>query len=77
MIIICSHFSTIAEVHKLVCECRVTSFNCYGDAKLMGVIANVQGIVIVNRSLDCTSYTDCSVTSVGGIHVCLPSIHTC
>ena len=35
----------------------------------MGVIANVQGIVIVNRSLDWISYTDCSVTSVG--HVCL------
>ena len=30
----------------------------------MGVIAYVQGIVIVNRSLDWTSYTDCSVTSV-------------
>ena len=37
----------------------------------MGVIANVQGIVIVNRSLYWTSYsyTDCSVTSVG--HACL------
>ena len=35
----------------------------------MGVIANVQGIVIVNRSLDWISYTDCSVTSVG--HACL------
>ena len=32
----------------------------------MCVIANVQGIVIVNRSF---SYTDCSVTSVG--HACL------
>ena len=30
----------------------------------MDVIANVQGIVIVNKSLDWTSYTDCSVTSV-------------
>ena len=30
----------------------------------MGVIANVQGIVIVSRSLDWTSYTHCSVTSV-------------
>ena len=32
------------------------------DAELMGVIANVQGTVIMNRSLDWTSYTDCSVT---------------
>ena len=31
----------------------------------MGEIANVQGVVIVNRSLDWTSYTGCSVTSVG------------
>ena len=31
----------------------------------MGVIANVQGIVRVTRSLDRTSYTDCSVTFVG------------
>ena len=31
----------------------------------MGVIANVEEIVIVNRSLDWTSYTDCSVTFVG------------
>ena len=31
----------------------------------MGVIANVQGIVTVNRSLDWISYTNCSVTSVG------------
>ena len=30
----------------------------------MGVIATVQGIVIVNRSLDWTSYTDRSVTSI-------------
>ena len=35
----------------------------------MGVIANVQGIVIVNRSLDWISYTNCSVTSVE--HACL------
>ena len=35
----------------------------------MGVITNVQAIVIVNRSLDWTSYTDCSVTSVA--HLCL------
>ena len=35
----------------------------------MGVIANVQGIVTVNRSLDWTSYIDCNVTSVG--HTCL------
>ena len=37
--------------------------------ELMGIIANVQGIVIVNRSLDWISFTDCSVTSVG--HTCL------
>ena len=44
----------------------------------MGLIANIQGIVIVNRSLDWISYTDCSVvTSVGHMHVCLPRIHTC
>ena len=30
----------------------------------MGPIANVQGIVIVNRSLHWTSYTDCNVTFV-------------
>ena len=35
----------------------------------MGVIANIQGIVIVNRSPAWISYTDCSVTSVE--HVCL------
>ena len=35
----------------------------------MGVIANVQGIVTMNRSLDWILYTDCSVTSVG--HACL------
>ena len=35
----------------------------------MGVTVYVQGIVIVNRSLDWTSYTDCSVTSVE--HACL------
>ena len=34
----------------------------------MGVIANLQGIVIANKSLDWISYTDCSVTSVG--HAC-------
>ena len=37
--------------------------------ELMGVIANVQGILIVKRSLDWTSYTDCNATSVG--HACL------
>ena len=42
----------------------------------MGVIANVQGIVIVNRSLDWTSYTDCSEHMLA-MHVCLPRIHTC
>ena len=51
MITIYSPFSTIAEVHKLVCEFRVTCL-AVSDAELMGVIANVQGIVIVNRSLD-------------------------
>ena len=40
----------------------------------MGVIANVQGIVIVNRSLDWTSYTDCSVTSVK--HAYLFTMHS-
>ena len=35
----------------------------------MGVIANVQGIAIVKRSLDWTSYTDCNVTSVGHAYV--------
>ena len=40
----------------------------------MAVIANVQGIVIVNRSLDWTSYTDYSVTSVG--HACLFTAHS-
>ena len=34
----------------LVCEFRVTSL-AVKDAELMGVIANIQGIVIVNRSL--------------------------
>ena len=53
---------------KIVCECRITSL-AVSDTELMEVIANVQGIVIVNRSLDWTSYTDCSVTSVG--HACL------
>ena len=44
------------------------------DAELMGVIANVQGIVIVNRSLDRTSHIDCSVTSVG--HACLFTVYS-
>ena len=35
----------------------------------MGVIVNVQGTVIVNRSLDWILYTECSVISVG--HACL------
>ena len=68
MINISSHFSTIAEVHILVCELQVT-FSAISDADLMGVIANVQGITKVNRSLDWTSYTYCSVTFVG--HACL------
>ena len=40
----------------------------------MGVIANVQGIVIVNRSLDWISYTDYSVTSVW--HACLFTVYS-
>ena len=40
----------------------------------MSVIANVQGIVIVNRSLYWSSYTDCSVTSVG--RACLFSAYS-
>ena len=40
----------------------------------MGVIADVQGIVILNRLLDWTSYTDCSVTSVG--HPCLFTVYS-
>ena len=73
MIPIYSQFSTIAEVHKLVCKFQVT-FSAVSDAKLMGVIANVQGIAIVNRSHDWTSYTDCSVTSVG--HACLFTMYS-
>ena len=38
----------------------------------MSVIANVSGIVIVNRSLYWTSYTDCSVIAIG--HACLFTI---
>ena len=44
-------------------------FSAVSDAELIGVLAKVQGIVIVNRSLDWTSHTDCSITSVG--HACL------
>ena len=40
----------------------------------MGVIANIQGIVIVNRSLYWTSYTDFSVKSVG--HACLFTVYS-
>ena len=40
----------------------------------MGVIAYVQGVAIVNRSLDWTSYTDCSVTFVG--HTCLFTVYS-
>ena len=39
----------------------------------MGVIANDQGIVIVNRSFYWTSYTDCSVPFVG--HTPLSRVH--
>ena len=67
MITIHSHFSTIAEVHILVCEFLVT-FSAVSDAKLMSVIANVQGIATLNRLLDWNSYTYCSITSVG--HAC-------
>ena len=49
MITICSHFNTIAEVHMQVCECQVLS--AVSDTELVGVKANVQGIVILNRSL--------------------------
>ena len=35
----------------------------------MGAIVNVEGIVIVNSSLDWMSCTECSVTSVG--HACM------
>ena len=41
----------MGEVHKLVCEFRVT-LSAVSDTELMGVIANVQGIVIVNKSID-------------------------
>ena len=43
-------------------------------ADLMDVMANVQGIVIANRSLDWTSYTDYSATSVG--HACLFTMYS-
>ena len=39
----------------------------------MGVIANVQGIVIVNKSLDWTLCTGCGVTFVG--HACLFTVY--
>ena len=71
MITICSRFSTIAKVHKLVCECRVT-FSAVSDIELMGVKANVQRTVMVNRSLYWTS--DCSVTSVG--YACLFTVYS-
>ena len=74
MITVCSRFSTIAEVQKLVCEFRV-AFSAVSDVELIGVIASVQGIVIVNRSLDWTSYTDCRVTSV--VHTRLFTTYTC
>ena len=44
------------------------------DTELMDVIVNVQGIVIVNRTLDSTSYTHCSVTFVG--HACLLTMYS-
>ena len=53
MITICSHFSVIAEVYK--CVNAKLHLAAVSDTELMGVIANVQGIVIVNRSLYWTS----------------------
>ena len=55
MITNCSHFSTIAEKHK--CVNPRQHLSAVSDAQLLMVIANVQGIVIVNRSLYWTSYT--------------------
>ena len=40
----------------------------------MSVIANVQEIVVVNRSLDLTSHTDCSVASIE--HACLFTMYS-
>ena len=67
MVTIRSHFSPIAEVHK--CVNARYHLSAVSNTNLMGVIANVQGIVIVNRSFYWTLYTDCSVTSVE--HACL------
>ena len=55
MIIICSCFSTIAKVCK--CINAEQYFSAVSDIELMGVTANVQGIVVVNRSLYWTSYS--------------------
>ena len=52
-----------------------TIFKAVSDTESMDVIANIQGIVIVNRSLYWTSIaTDCRVTSVG--HACLFSTYS-
>ena len=68
MITICFHFSTIAEVHKYANAGY--HLLAVSDAELMGIIANNQGIVIVNRSfIGLHIATDYSVASVG--HVCL------
>ena len=68
MITNCSHFTTIAEVHK--CLNARYHLSAVSDTELMGVIVNVQGIVIVNRHfIGLHKATDCSVTSVG--HACL------
>ena len=53
-----------------MCECHAKEYLlAVSDAELMGVIANVQGTVIVNKLLNWISYTDCSVTSIR--HACL------
>ena len=59
MIVICSRFSTIAEIHK--CVNVKYHLSAVSDTnyiyKLMSVIANVQGIVLVSRLLYWTSYS--------------------
>ena len=45
---------TIAEVHKFVNAGEYLS--AVSDTELMGAIANVQGIVMMNRSIHRTSY---------------------
>ena len=55
MITICSCFSTISEVYK--CVNAELNLSAVSDTELMGIMANVQEIVIVNRSLYWTSYS--------------------